>query len=187
MRMNIVVISGSTRNGRFGDTVAQWIVNTIKKRGDDVQFINPNDYDELLVVRTPHHRSKDPSEQMHKVHTILEEADGFVLVTPEYNHSFTGAIKNILDNFMPEYRRKPFAIASYSSGAFGGIRANEALRPVISELKGVPTPIPLLLPSVKEIFDENGQPKEELVNERLGKFLDDFDWYVKALKTARES
>ena len=87
---------------------------------------------------------------------------------------------------MPEYLHKPFGIASYSGGPFGGIRANEGLRQVVSELKGVPTPIPLMMSLVQNVFDESGNLKDTSYEKRLNDFLDDFEWYVNALKAARK-
>jgi NAD(P)H-dependent FMN reductase len=123
---------------------------------------------------------------MSKIHQWLIESDGFILVTPEYNHSFSGTIKNALDNFLPEYEKKPFGIVSYSNGPFGGIRANEALRIVISQLKGVSTPIPLMISVVQEVFDEKGLLKDSQYDSRFKTFLEDFEWYVNSLKEARE-
>lgn len=184
-KTTISVFIGSVRNGRIGDKVANWIAKTLEQRGHTVYIIDPDKFPELLTLRIPNHYNPKPSTQMQQVHKWLDESDGFILVTPEYNHSFSGTIKNALDNFMPEYEKKPFGIVSYSGGPFGGIRANEALRIVVSELKGVSTPIPFMVSMVQNVFDENGKLKDESYTERLSKFLDDFEWYVKTLKEAR--
>lgn len=186
-RFVLSVFFGSARHGRVGDVVASWIADILEKQGHVVHRINPNIYQDLLVVRAPHHRTDRPTDQLSTVHAMLEESDGFVLVTPEYNHSFSGTIKNALDNFMPEYHRKPFGIVSYSAGPFGGIRANEALRQVVSELKGVPTPLPLLVSSAHTLFSEDGVLQDPAYNDRAAKFFDDFLWYVKVLKSGRSS
>jgi NAD(P)H-dependent FMN reductase len=177
----ISVFFGSTRTVRHGDHVAEWISKTLESRGHTVHRIDPNKYEELLVLRIANHHNPTPSEQMQHISSLLKESSGFILVSPEYNHSYSGAIKNSLDSFMPEYKGKPFAIATYSSSSFGGIRANEALRPVVSELKGVPTPLPLVIPSVKTFFDGQGKTVDPKQEERLAKFLDDFEYYVRKL------
>ena len=184
-KTTISVFIGSVRNGRMGDKVAGWVSKALEARNHNVHIIDPDKFPELLTLRLPNHYNPKPSPQMQQVHKWLEESDGFVLVTPEYNHSFSGTIKNALDNFMPEYEKKPFGIASYSIGPFGGIRANEALRIVISELKGVSTPIPLMISEVQDAFDGSGKLKDDSYTEKLSQFLDNFEWYVKALKNAR--
>ena len=182
----ISVFVGSIRNGRNGIKVTSWVRGHLEKRGYKVHLIDPVEHEELLTLRMPNHYNKNPSKDMKQVSEWLKESDGFVLVTPEYNHSFSGTIKNSLDNFMPEYEKKPFGIVSYSISPFGGIRANEALRQVVSELKGVPTPIPFMISQVQDVFDESGKLKDVKYDERVGKFLDNFEWYVKTLKKGRE-
>jgi NAD(P)H-dependent FMN reductase len=184
-KMIISIFIGSVRDGRMGDKVANWIAETLEQRIHKIHIIDPLKFPELLILKTPNHYNKEPSTQMQQIHNWLEESDGFVIVTPEYNHSYSGAIKNALDNFMPEYAKKPFGIVSYSISPFGGIRANEDLRHVISELKGVSTPIPLIIPVVQNVFDQYGKLKDNAYTERLNTFLDDFEWYVNALKMAR--
>jgi NAD(P)H-dependent FMN reductase len=182
----ISLFMGSTRAGRVGDHVAHFIAEALKARKHTVHLIDPNTHKELQTLHIPNHYNKQPSADMKQLHTWLQESDGFILVSPEYNHSFSGALKNALDNFMPEYEKKPFGIATYSVGPFGGIRANEALRPVVSELKGVPTPLPFMMSNVGEAFDEHGKLKDAAYTERLNKFLDDFEWYCRALAAARK-
>jgi len=186
MTHTISVFLGSIRPGRQGEKVADWVAKTLKQRGHNVHLIDPDKYPELQTLRVPNHYNPKPSEDMAKIHQWLLESDGFILVTPEYNHSFSGTMKNALDNFMPEYEKKPFGVVSYSIGPFGGIRANEALRIVISELKGVATPIPFMMSTVQDVFDEKGGLKDPKYDSRLKPFLEDFEWYVNALKDARE-
>ncbi len=182
----ITVFIGSMRMGRIGDKVAKHISKTLESRGHTVHLIDPAEHTGIQTLTLPNHYNPKPSEDMLNLHNWLDESDGFILVTPEYNHSFSGTLKDAIDNFMPEYYRKAFGIVSYSIGPFGGVRANEALRQVVSELKAVPTPLPLLIPMVQNVFDaETGALKDTTLTEREAKFLTDFEWYVKALKAAR--
>lgn len=186
MTKTTAVFLGSIRPGRMGEKVSQWITAELKKRGHHVHIIDPEKYKELQTLHIPNHYNPNPSEEMKKISKWLNEADGFILLTPEYNHSFSGTIKNALDNFMPEYEKKPFGIVSYSISPFGGVRANEALRIIVSELKGVSTPIPLMIPLVQEVFDEKGNLKEKQYQSRLEGFLENYEWYLEALKNERE-
>jgi NAD(P)H-dependent FMN reductase len=178
----ITVFFGSTRNGRMGDHVGHFIVEAVKKKGHTVHVIDPNQHEELLVLRSPYKYTQTPSPDMKKVHETLTASDGFIVITPEYNHSYSGAIKNALDMFMDEYHGKPFGIVTYSAGPFGGIRAAEALRPVISELKAFSIPMALPISSVNTVFDEHGKLADQKYTERVQKFLDELDHYVQVLK-----
>ena len=185
-RTTISVFVGSTRTGRIGRRVADWIARTLESRGHRVHIIDPEEHEVLLTLRIPNHYRPEPDEELAAISARLEESDGFVLVTNEYNHSFSGALKNAIDHFMPEYKRKPFLIASYSVGPYGGVRANEALRPVVSELKGVPAPLALLIGEVNTLIGEDGTISDEGFVERASGAFEDFEWYVTALKAARE-
>jgi len=125
-------------------------------------------------------------EAMHKVGEILEAADGFVVVSAEYNHSVPAALKNLLDHFQSEYLYKPSAIVTYSAGPFGGVRALINLRAILAEL-GTPS-IPSAFPvsQVGKAFDEDGNATEPAYDDRVIKFLDEYEWYANALKRARE-
>lgn len=183
----VSVIVGSVRMGRMGDKVANAIKMHMEKKGYKINLIDPLQVSELQTLKIPNQYNPNPSEEMKKVSSMLLESDGFILVTPEYNHSYSGTIKNVLDNFMPEYARKPFGIVSYSAGLFGGIRANEMLRPIVSELNGVATPVPFMVSGVNDAFDEKGEFKDKTYYERMNEFLKDFDWYLIALKEARKT
>ncbi|PJC45332.1 NADPH-dependent FMN reductase, partial [Candidatus Pacearchaeota archaeon CG_4_9_14_0_2_um_filter_30_8] len=111
----------------------------------------------------------------------------FVIVSAEYNHSVPPALKNIVDYFMSEFSFKPSAIVTYSMGSFGGVRAMMQWRPILAELgmPSIPTTFPI--PNVHEAFDEEGNPKDEKYHERIKRFLDEFDWYIKTFKAGREN
>ena len=96
-------------------------------------------------------------------------------VTPEYNHSTSAAMKNTLDYFLEEYYFKPSAIVSYSPGGFGGINAAQQMRLIFAELGAPSIPSSFPISRVHEVFDE-----------RVIRFLDEFEWYIEALKNQRE-
>ena len=87
---------------------------------------------------------------MVETHKVIQESEGFVVVTPEYNCALPPALTNLLDYFPPSsYRHKPASIASYSMGPFGGLRAAALARPFLSELGLVPLPSTLCIPTVQ--------------------------------------
>jgi len=123
---------------------------------------------------------------MEAVGQILAAADGFVIVSAEYNHSVPAALKNLLDHYQSEYLYKPSAIVTYSAGPFGGVRALINLRAILAEL-GTPS-IPSAFPvsQVQNAFDDDGVPLERAYDDRVVKFLDEFEWYANAMKCARD-
>ena len=124
-------------------------------------------------------------DYLEKIASMLKEADGFIIVTGEYNHSIPPALKNLLDHFQKEYFFKPSGIASYSAGRFGGVRAAVHVRAILGEL-GMPSISTMQsYPKVQNAFDDNNEPTEEYTAKSTNKFLDEFDWYVEALKNQR--
>ncbi|WP_218952404.1 NADPH-dependent FMN reductase [Amycolatopsis anabasis] len=131
----IAIILGSTRAGRAGERVAQWVLAQARQRGDA-------DYDliDLAEVDLPQIDEPFPPAMGRYTHphtqqwaTTVAAYDGYVLVTPEYNHSFPGVLKNALDRVYAEWNNKAAGLVSY--GVDGGVRAVEALRPVLAALQ----------------------------------------------------
>jgi len=113
---------------------------------------------------------------MKKLSEIFSSSDAFVIVSAEYNHGVPPALKNILDYFMKEFFFKPSAVVTYSIGPFGGVRVMVQWRAILSEL-GMPSiPSILPIPVIQNVFDEEGNPKDEKYHERTKKFFDEFDW-----------
>jgi NAD(P)H-dependent FMN reductase len=131
----IAIILGSTRPGRNGEAVAKWVLDIAKQRDDaEYELVDIADYN------LPHLDEPMPSSlgQYSKPHTkawaaTIASFDGFVFVTPEYNHSTSGALKNAIDFLGPEWVNKAAGFVSY--GSVGGTRAVEHLRLVMAELQ----------------------------------------------------
>jgi NAD(P)H-dependent FMN reductase len=105
-------------------------------------------------------------------------------VTPEYNHSTSAAMKNTLDYFLEEYYSKPSAIVS--PGFFGGINAAQQLRLVLAELGSPAIPSSFAISRVNEVFDDKGELVVERYNNRVVRFLDEFEWY-RSIKNQRKN
>src|SRR5215207_2264169 len=134
-QVRIGIIIGSTRPGRVGDQVAKWVLEQASERGDaEYELVD------LVDVALPHLDEMVPASAgaYANDHTRawaekVESFDGFVFVTPEYNHSTSGALKNAIDFVYGEWNNKAAALVSY--GAQGGLRAAEHLRLVLGELQ----------------------------------------------------
>jgi NAD(P)H-dependent FMN reductase len=108
-----------------------------------------------------------------------------VIVSAEYNNSIPPALSNLLDHFLEEYFFKPSAIACYSEGAFGGVRAAMQLRAMLAEMGMSSIPSILPFPSAQEMLAEDGTPTGDEPGKSADRFLDEFLWYANALKAAR--
>ena len=187
MPLKIAVIYGSVRAQRLGIKAARFIVKKLKERKHEVNLIDPLEYGlPLLDKRYSEYKPGKAPENMEKIAKILINSDGFVIVTGEYNHGLPPALKNLLDHFYKEYFFKPSAIASYSAGPFGGVRAAVHLRAVLGELGSVSIHTTFPVSMVQNAFDDQGNAIEKSYDEGIKKFLDEFEWYCNALKEARK-
>ncbi len=184
--LNTVVIYGSARRGRQGIKAARFVVRTLEERGHAVTLVDSLEHPlPLLDLMYKEYEKGTAPKAMETVGKILNTADGFIIVSAEYNHSIPAALKNLLDHFQSEYLYKPSAIVTYSAGPFGGVRALINLRAILAEL-GTPS-IPSAFPvsQVQNAFDDDGKPLDRAYDERIVKFLDEYEWYANALKHAR--
>jgi NAD(P)H-dependent FMN reductase len=184
---HILVILGSTRQGRNGEKVASWFMAQSRSRSD-VTF----ELADLREWALPFFDSPVPPSFGKYDPAILPwaakvgQADGYVFITPEYNHGYPAVLKNAIDHLYAEWGRKPAAIVSYGSHS-AGYRAAEQLRQVLIELRMAPIRAQVGVPRVWEAFDESEQIRERGLNESLGAMLAELAWWAQALKAARES
>ena len=188
MALKTAVVYGSVRGARQGIRAARFIVGKLEARGHEVAFIDPQETPLPLLDRM--YREFGPGEAPEAMETIaaaLRAADGFIIVSGEYNHSIPPALKNLLDHFQKEYHYKPSGIVTYSAGPFAGLRGLANLRAILGEL-GTPS-IPTVFPvsQVQKAFDEDGDPLDAAYDARVVRFLDEFEWYSRALRAQRES
>ena len=182
--LNIAIILGSVRNDRNGARVGRWITKKIEERGHSTILIDPLQMN-LPILDRMYKEMKDPEPKYQKLHDMIDSADGYVPITPEYNHTVSGAMKNTLDYCLEEYFFKPSAIVSYSVGSFGGINAAQHLRQIFAELGSPSIPSSLPISKVHEALDEDGNLLIQEYDKRVKRFLDEFDWYLEAFKSQR--
>ncbi|GGF49648.1 FMN reductase [Marmoricola endophyticus] len=132
----IGIVLGSIRKGRTGESVAQWVLDQAKQRGDaDYELVDLADYDvPLLTSETVPGAANRQYDDAHVTRwgQKIDELDGFVFVTPEYNHGVPGAFKNAFDSIGPEWGDKALGLVGY--GADGGVRAVEQWRVIAANL-----------------------------------------------------
>ena len=195
--LTVKVILGSTRDGRFGDKPAHWILGEARQRpGVDAHLVDLRDYP-LPFYDRPTSPTREggvyPSPAVTRWAQQIAAADAFVVVSPEYNHGYPGVLKNAFDHIFPEWGRKPIGFVSY--GNAGGARAVEQLRLVAVELAMWPIrtalhiPTDVYLAAMKEPLPPNPEVFASLKKarwiDRVALFLDELLWAAAALKAAR--
>lgn len=187
MPLNLPVILGTVRRDRIGIRVARFMVNALTARGHDAPLVDPVEYPLPLLDRMyKEYPAGQAPPVLERLAGLIKPADGYVIVSAEYNHSVPPALSNLLDHFLEEYFFKPSAIACYSAGAFGGVRAAMQLRAMLAEMGMSSVPSILPFPKAHEMLTEDGKPTGDRPGKGADRFLDEFEWYVKALKAARE-
>lgn len=186
MPLKTAVIYGSVRSQRQGIKAARFLVNKLNELGHDVTLIDPMEFPlPLLDLRFSEYEDGTAPAAMQRVAEILDAADGFVVVSGEYNGGMPPALKNLLDHYLPQYRRKPSAIATYSAGSFAGSKVQISLRLTLSQLGAAPIPATMSIPQVQNAFADDGSALDEAYLGRADKFLEEYEWYANALKAAR--
>lgn len=187
MPLNTAVIYGSVRRERQGIKAARFLVRKLQTLGHDVSLVDAKKYPlPLLDLRYSEYEDGSAPEPMQKIHEMLNAADGFIVVSGEYNHGIPPGLKNLLDHFLPQYKHKPSAIVSYSAGTFAGARVHASLREVLSTLGTVAIPPTLLISSISKSFDEQGNALDQAYEQRADKFFAEYEWYANALRAARQ-
>jgi NAD(P)H-dependent FMN reductase len=131
--LHVALVIGSNRHGRFGPVVADWLLDRLRDRDDLVPDLVDVAETDLPMTMAP---SPEATAALASVTPKLASADAFVVLTPEYNHSYPAGLKNLIDWHFTEWQAKPVALVSYG-GISGGLRAVEHLRQVFAELHAV--------------------------------------------------
>jgi NAD(P)H-dependent FMN reductase len=187
MRLNLTVLLGSVRRDRMGIRAARLVMRTLAERGHDATLVDAMELQLPLLDRMyKEHPKGQAPENLEKLAALYRAADGFVILSGEYNNGIPPAMKNLLDYFLEEYFWRPSGIVCYSQGQFGGVRAAMQLRMTLAELGMSSVPSLMPIPSIQNALSEDGVPAHEWLTKSLARFLDEFEWYARALKAARE-
>ncbi len=175
--IRVAVIFGSTRPGRFCDTVVRWTVECLAASEKfQLDVIDPAESSAAPFV------DERPSQSLQQ---RLGQADAFLVVTPEYNHGYPAPLKALIDSSGAEWHAKPVAFVSYG-GVSGGLRAVEQLRLVFAELHAVTIRDSVSFPSAWEQFDESGALRNpERAQRGMETLLARLNWWAVALRNAR--
>jgi len=170
--LKLVLILGSVRPDRFCGVIADWAVAEIERDG---RF--------SLGILDP--RRDWPAVNSARIRAALGQADAFLIVTPEYNHSYPGPLKVVIDAASTQWAAKPVAFVSYG-GISGGLRAVEHLRAVLAELDTVTVRESVSFQNPWETVGHDGRPTNADGQRRaMSRLLSQLDWWSRALANAR--
>ena len=177
----IPVLSGTTREQRKSILAARLVAEVGETYAEvETELIDPKDFNFPGDGNDP--EGKDP-----RYTKLTERADGFFIVTPEYNHSFPGSLKRMLDSELKNYIHKPVAFGGVSSRQWGGIRAIEALVTTVREMGMVATFSDMQFPYVQELFDEKGKLQKEEYRKYIKGAWQELIWMAEVLRYGRLS
>ena len=180
-QVNIPVLLGTNRKERMSKFVAQWVLSEVEKRPE----INTRLFD-VADFHLPHDDyGQGLKDNFPEWRDAIIQADGLIIVSPEYNHGYPGALKGVLDLLLREYVHKAVAFVGVSAGIWGGTRVIEAMVPMCRELGLAVTFTDLNFPFVQKTFDGEGKLLDHAFDKRVKDFLDELVWMSRVLKWGR--
>jgi NAD(P)H-dependent FMN reductase len=183
--MKIEIISGSPRINSVTRRVGLNLKNSLKlSTTHEVNIIELKDW-QLPPVQTVFVSIEKTPDPFKPLAERIFNADAFILVTPEYNGSYSPALKNLLDHF-PKQHHKPFGIVTASTGSLGGLRAAQQLLLLVPALFGIASPYMLIVPGVDKKFSADGDLLEESFSNNLRNFNTEFLWLSERLVKEKE-
>lgn len=190
--MVVAVLQGSVRSERMGDRVAKWVLAQLEARGHEAVLVDAAAFNLPLLDKMWKEvkGNSDPEHaelraKLQPIADLYERVDGFAIVSGEYNHSVPPGLTNLLDYFLEDYFYRPSAIICYSAGAFGGVRAAMQLRALLPEVGMSSIPSVQPIPHVGSALSSDGIALTQDLAEKTGRFFDEFEWYMAALKAGR--
>jgi NAD(P)H-dependent FMN reductase len=190
--VSLKIIIGSTRAGRSADLVWPWVAaRAAAHKAFETEVLDLRDWELPFFDESPQ-TVGDPADPRYSAAAVrqwnakLAEGDAYLVITPEYNHSLPGVLKNAIDCVYRSFafRNKPLGFVSYSAGIVGGARAIGHLADIAFEAEMVPMRNSVIIPQVARAFDD-GRPVSKVTDSCLGILLDDLAWWAELLAKAR--
>lgn len=189
MSNRILVIYGSYRSDRMGIRLANFVINRLRRRGEDVEFIDAKAVGLPMLDRMYKEYPKGSAPAaLEKLAQQIRSADGFVFVAGEYNWGIQPGLKNLTDHFLEEWFWRPAAIVSYSAGRLSGARAATAWHGTLSEMGMVVVSSTIGVGPIAQTLSADGEPVGEggqALERSFPRFADDLGWWIEAAKMQR--
>ena len=179
--MNIEIIAASPRKQSVTHRVALFLQKYMSEKTEhNVNIIDVRDWEFPLMQQEVFSTLDKVPEELKPLARRMFEANGFIMVSPEYNGSYTSALKNLFDHF-PKQSHKIFGIATASPGIMGGMRASQQMQLLINALFGIGSPHMLITPQVDKKFDAEGNLLDEPFLKNVEVFVAEFLWLAESL------
>src|ERR1700687_5432829 len=189
MTHRILVLYGPYRSPRMGIRLAQFVVEGLRGRGDDVELIDARAVGLPMLDRMYKEYPKgEAPPALEKLAGQIREADGFVFISGEYNWGIQPGLKNLTDHFLEEWFWRPAAIASYSAGRFAGARAATAWHGTLSEMGMVVISSTIAVGPIAQALSADGKPQGEggkALAQAFPRFAEDLAWWVGGAEAQR--
>lgn len=184
--MKIAVLLGSIRLGRQSHKAAHYLVDQWNRvEGVEVSLIDLSVH-RLPMMEERYNMHPNPPALVNEIGAELEAADAVVFMSPEYNGSYSGVLKNAVDYFARHaISGKPVGVVATSAGPLGGINASHRMQDLVLAIGAYPMPYKLLLPQVHTAFDEQHLVQDEKTEAAVRKFIEEFTWFARALVQGR--
>lgn len=179
--MKIAILSASVRLGRNSHRVALYFERYIKENNlGTVELLDLYEY-QFPIFDERLRFMKDPSPEVLQFTDEILTADGVIIVTPEYNGGYPASLKNAIDLLYAEWKRKPMALVTVSSGAFGGAQVTTSLVFTLWKIGAWLVPAMFPVPKVQDAYDEQGNAIDKATTDKRAKaFLDELMWCITA-------
>jgi NAD(P)H-dependent FMN reductase len=190
MSNRILVFYGSYRSSRMGVRLANFVVERLRRRGEDVELIDAKAINLPMLDRMYKEYPKGGAPaDLEQLAGKIRGADGFVFATGEYNWGIQPGLKNLTDHFLEEWYWRPAAIASYSAGRLSGARAATAWHGTLSEMGMVVVSSTIAVGPIAQTLSAESEPLGaggEALERSFPRFADDLLWWIEAAKTQRQ-
>lgn len=179
--MNIEIVSGSPRQQSITYRLALFLMRHLRtKTNHEVNIIDVREWNFPTLQEVVYSSVDNTPEHYKPLAQRMFAANAFIIVTPEYNGSYTPAMKNLFDHF-PKQMHKSFGLATGSPGALGGVRAALALQHLVMALFGIASPYMMVVPQIDKKFDTEGNLVDEAFTGSINNFVQEFLWLSERL------
>ncbi|KXK27464.1 MAG: NADPH azoreductase [candidate division WS6 bacterium OLB20] len=180
-KLKIVLIHGTSRPGNRTEMVTRFVRSMLEEHDEiELSYADPREMETPLDGNSD--GQKDP-----RYSNMTAEADGFFIVTPEYNHGIPGSLKRLLDSELKNYIHKPVAFAGVSAGPWGGVRAIESLVSSVREMGMTACFTDVHFPKVQDLFDDDGNLLDVAFVERTERAVTELIWMARTMRYGREN
>ena len=186
--MNIAIVVGSVRRGRQTPLAAKYLESELLKNDKvtSVSYLDIAEYN-FPVMEERNAFLEEKPEGMEEFSQKLNGADALVIISPEYNGSMPGALKNTLDYFYPELSKKTIGLLTVSAGNLGGINLHHDLQKWVLHMRAYAVPMKYLLTNIHKAFDDKGDPTDQHFIKSTGAFIEELTWLTEAITNQKKS